>query len=556
MKVDIINLNEYERIDPSRLLNQRGEYYTNGTNNEFFYRCESMFLSSPTNNAIIKKYTNLILGDGIVSDDPKFAKKFKKKELRMFVQDYKIHGNAALRIFYDYNGDIAKVEHVPTRCLAVNIEDDIMDDPTGYWYSFDWNSKNRYKPSFVPAFNSLYADDETKLYEIAYLKSPSPQPIFSLPDWFSGIQYCEMEMEMSNFFINHIKTGFSGATIININKGNTIKEGEDEKIKKGITKKLTGTSGDRVIVSINDNKENQTTVENLSIVDAYQQFDFVESSTREKIMMAHAVNDPDLFGIPSTTGFASDSEKKIQSRKDLYRDVINPMREEILDFLEDIFPDTKMEFKDFEEFNESDTESSEGLKVEMDDKKKVESVDTENIRKFIDECGEDIDLSKWRLVEDMDEEFEVIEMVDTGIARPNAKSSQDFDDVYKIRYRYDGNKSPEREFCKMMMAADKIYRKEDIENMYLSNPDFSPYGLKGGYDIWRYKGGVACKHFWRREIYVNKDRTKGVDPNNPNSKIISPSKMIKESGNVPEVNDPLVYQTPHSMPNMARLSKR
>jgi hypothetical protein len=58
----------------------------------------------------------------------------------------------------------------------------------------------------------------------------------------------------------------------------------------------------------------------------------------------------------------------------------------------------------------------------------------------------------------------------TGSAYPNRKSGQDQkskqteyeDDIYRVRYRYTGSLVGEREFCKKMTDANKIYRKEDI----------------------------------------------------------------------------------------------
>ena len=57
----------------------------------------------------------------------------------------------------------------------------------------------------------------------------------------------------------------------------------------------------------------------------------------------------------------------------------------------------------------------------------------------------------------------------TGTARPNAKSAQDetIDDVkFYTRYKYSGAiQENSREFCRKMIAADKLYRKEDIMQM-------------------------------------------------------------------------------------------
>jgi hypothetical protein len=533
--------------------NNRNKYYTNGSDNDKFYFLEKLYEGSTTTGSVIKKYTNLIFGDGLISDDNRLDDILSKKDLRLFILDYKIYGNSTFRIEYNYKGEIAKIKHLPVKYIAINIEDDLLDDPTSYWVCVDWKQKSKYPPVEYPAYGSIYQEDETKIREIYHLKNDGSDPIFGSPDWESCSQYSELEIELSNYFISHIQGGFSPKTIININQGASDSDEAKQEVLRTIKKQLTGTDGDKLIVSINDNKENQTTVEHLNVPDIYQQFEFVSKEAQSKILMGFRVNDTGLFGLPNTSGFSSDSDKIVQSKRDLYRDVINPIREEILEPIRMFFPDSKIEFKDFEEFDETDPNETAEEDINMMDIS--DDVDSEKIDQFIDECGESIDLEKWELVEDMDKEYQVIDidMADTGTARPNSRSSQDFEDVYKIRYRYTGSESPQREFCRKMMSANKIYRKEDIEQMTLSNPQFAPKGSVS-YSVWLFKGGVNCEHQFSREIYVNKDRTKGVDPNNPNAEIVSATTMIKESGYVPELNDPRVYIKPNNMPNGARLN--
>jgi hypothetical protein len=95
-----------------------------------------------------------------------------------------------------------------------------------------------------------------------------------------------------------------------------------------------------------------------------------------------------------------------------------------------------------------------------------------------------------------------LQLASTGRAIPNARSEQDTDDIL-IRYIYSGSKVPQRDFCKLMMSADKIYRKEDIVRMQRNpvNAGFGPNGARV-YDIWLWKGGVYCYHQWLRRIYI------------------------------------------------------
>jgi hypothetical protein len=82
--------------------------------------------------------------------------------------------------------------------------------------------------------------------------------------------------------------------------------------------------------------------------------------------------------------------------------------------------------------------------------------------------------------------------------------------TFMTRYRYKGRASSNREFCKKMLSADKLYRKEDIEAME-DKPVNRGWGPNGTdyYNIWFYKGGGNCHHFWQKEVYIN---AKGINP--------------------------------------------
>jgi hypothetical protein len=110
--------------------------------------------------------------------------------------------------------------------------------------------------------------------------------------------------------------------------------------------------------------------------------------------------------------------------------------------------------------------------------------------------------------------IEAHELASTGSAKPMAPSDQDETNyagvTFMTRYRYAGSKSPQREFCRKMMSADKLYRKEDIEAMEDRpvNPGWGPNG-SNFYSIWLRKGGGNCYHFFQKEVYIN---AKGINP--------------------------------------------
>ena len=186
------------------------------------------------------------------------------------------------------------------------------------------------------------------------------------------------------------------------------------------------------------------------------------------------------------------------------------------------------------------------------------------LSKFIEEFGEDMPegyeiLSEEEAeeeIEDFDFESELhseyYEFASTGSAYPNRKSGQDQkskqtdyeDDIYRVRYRYTGSLSGERDFCRKMTNTNKIYRKEDI--IAMGSKSVNPgWGVGGAntYSIWKWKGGALCKHKWFRIILVQE----GKRPKN-SDKIISSTEAKSRGVNLPR-NAKEVSVAPHDMPN-------
>lgn len=192
---------------------------------------------------------------------------------------------------------------------------------------------------------------------------------------------------------------------------------------------------------------------------------------------------------------------------------------------------------------------------------------------FLD-LGEEIDLNEWELIssdpvdynkeDELDAELErlnnvstnlmrvALEAVSTGTARTKSVSEQDTK-LYITRYRYSGNQNPEREFCKKMISAKKLYRKEDIQEMSTRNVN-PGFGMSPNpnepYDIFLWKGGGllsdafpngTCKHFWTREMYrkIGTGKNTAARPSTPAD--------VRKAGEIAPTNDNRVYKAPHDM---------
>ena len=87
----------------------------------------------------------------------------------------------------------------------------------------------------------------------------------------------------------------------------------------------------------------------------------------------------------------------------------------------------------------------------------------------------------------------------------------------EIKFRYAGN-SPQRDFCRAMMRLNKVYTEDEINQMNSFNPGFGARG-SNSYDIFKYKGGPNCQHYWeqvrvfregRRSVVVSEGRAAGL----------------------------------------------
>ena len=140
--------------------------------------------------------------------------------------------------------------------------------------------------------------------------------------------------------------------------------------------------------------------------------------------------------------------------------------------------------------------------------------------------------------------------VSTGTSRPNATSEQDKvidGKTYYTRYRYNGRvTSSTRPFCRKMISADKLYRKEDIMalNNKAVNPGWGPYGADT-YSVWMYKGGGNCHHVWTKELYISA-KGFGLDLNNPN--VRKKAWSLAEKAGYKVRNNYLVETRPIDMP--------
>ena len=96
-------------------------------------------------------------------------------------------------------------------------------------------------------------------------------------------------------------------------------------------------------------------------------------------------------------------------------------------------------------------------------------------------------------------------------------------------------------------------RNQVVNSVSKNGKGFGPNG-DTTYDIWLYKGGARCHHFWMRKTYLAKAEGVTPDAKNPNADVSV--NQARKAGVKPEVNNPKVAKRPVDMPNEGFLKPR
>jgi hypothetical protein len=549
-KVSILQLNSYVKPEIEEIRGK--DWVLNGKNNSYFEYVEDRFTGSPTNSTILNAYANLIFGRGLMARNAsrqpmqyaKMLTAIPKKDLRKVVKQYSKQFNAAFQIITNVNGT-KQAKFIDVKKLAFSkIEED--DQITGFYYSDDWYNTNKTIPVFYPAYGTTNGRET----EILYINdNQDSSSYYSLPKYQSGLQYAEMEEEISNFYISHIQNGFSYGYIVNFNDGVPPDEEQREEIERKIRERMTGsTNAGKVFISFNNGKEAAVEIVPLEVSDSHKQWESINVQCEQKIMRAHGVVSPRLFGINDSAGLGNNADE-LETALSLTMDMrINPEQDVLIDALTPFLQEQGIILDlFFEPLNR---------KEEIEENETLPTALSENQidgSKFLIDLGE-VMSDDWELISEeringVPVEINLASPIDNS---PNNASEED-NGLFKVRYVYKGASSPERQFCKDVLNAKLVYRKEDIDKASQSvvQAGMGPNGTNT-YNIFLYKGGVNCQHFWQRQIYLRRNNKK-ISVNEARRRILEIEPSDRADFRLP-VNDKEVAQVASASNNFWKVN--
>lgn len=541
--MEILQLSKYEERSYRETPNREG-FVNYGDDNLFPQYLVDLYHSSATHNALVTSIAMMIYGEGFDASDLEGRLAFDQwnlnDELRKACLDFKIQGGFALEVNWSLDRTtIANVSHLPfenIRSGFVN-EDEIVET---YYYSKDWSDK-REEPVEIHRFHKeMNVEFPT---QILYVKPFSPGSFYyPKPDYVGSINYIELDKEISIYHINNIQNGMSPSFSIHFKNGIPPQE-ERNRIRMDIERQLSGAgNAGKFIVTYSDDPERKPDFEPFQLSDAHNQYQFLSEEVTAKIMVGHRVTSPQMFGV-AVPGKLGGGGELAESAELFEKNVIRPARQVVEEAVKTLL-------------NASGLQSTLVTLAS-------EETNLDGCISYLDEVGEELG-DEWELIDEVEVDYDLEETRDAMWAfaraivpegnRPTAGESEQDTEIIKVRYVYaPGTVSDNsREFCRKMVSAGRVYKKEDIiaAGNRAVNRGWGPNGADT-YSIWLYKGGGDCHHFWKRQTYLRKDNSK--------ISVNQAKKLIREAGvdaKRLEENDKRVAQRPTDMPNNGFLNPR
>jgi hypothetical protein len=554
MKFNLVELSHYNIPHIVEKTNQ--DWVSFGDDNLYPKYLLELFLGSAINGALIKSIGAMIYGEGLAATNVNESEATQESWLKVntllhnspddvlkdLAMDLKLFGGCYINVIWSNDRkSIAKISHIGAQYIRSGKM--IDGEINTYYYSSDWSNwkKSHHKPRPYPAFNT---NDRTNASQILMIRDKNPALFYGFaPDYIAATDYIQLDLEIAQFHLANISNGMFPSMAINFANGVPTEE-ERTTIERQIQQKFSGSGNSgRILISFNDGKDTSPEIIPIDSNNASESYQFLSKEVVNKVLSGHRVTSPLLFGIRAEGGGLGSNADELRDAFSLFNNtVVIPFQNILLKGLEKIFRvndiDLDLYFKtlkpaDFIDLEVTETQSDEDQEKEGVSKDDFVEMSDDDLGAVYDDLeGEIIEDEKWEIVDERDQGAEEsYENWAKRLIRENKK--EEFADeiksnedkfsyldksFYRVRFKYAvGSRKPSsstRKFCQNMMRLAKggfVYRIEDIDKASDAgiNRQLGHKGRK--YDLFKFKGGVYCRHVWKEVLYRLKKGTELKD---------------------------------------------
>ena len=333
-------INFHDNVLPVFKENKAKGYVTFGADNLYPDFLIELFNKSPKHNAIVSSKASYVAGIGTKVIGQNTVDIAKAEAKIQAINAYETLNQVKNKIAYDlelFNGycleiiwnkaktAIAEIYHIPFKNIRKGLEGE-------YVYCEDWTDRKAEQVHYQP-FNATTRESKSLYYCQFYRPGQGEYP---LPDYVGALKYIEVDTEISNYYLNSIKNGFTAQTHIQLFKGIPTPE-EARATARRFKENYQGTdNAGGLIIQYNDPQEKESVISNLQPSDFDKQFDLLNKTVQQEIFVAHKVNSPMLFGV-RVEGQLGGRSEMIEAYEMFQQSYIEPRQQKIDDTLTYLF---------------------------------------------------------------------------------------------------------------------------------------------------------------------------------------------------------------------------
>lgn len=563
---------------------QGQDYISYGSDDSYGRYLEFLYFSSSMHSAIVNGVASMIYGEGLDATDRQEEGKQEqwlrlqmllgsgeKDLLQKLSLDLKLYGQCYVNVIWNRaRTEIAELHHLPVHTIRAGVAEPDGSIPL-YYYKRDWHKRHKQeKAQVIRAFDE---DDRTEASRVLHIKRYAPSfHYYGLPDYVGSVGYIELDHEIQSFHLNNIKNSFMPSMLLSFTNGIPTDE-ERFEIERKVQEKFQGAqNAGKLLITFNDGTDTTPQFEAITSNGSDGMYEYLSTEVSRKVLSGHRVTSPLLFGVKGDgSGFGNNAEELRDSYSLFHNSVVIPFQNILLDGLEPILNTNGIHldlyFKSLKPADFIDLEGGSGISPQPDAETPSEAPQNASELESFIAMGEASDLEGYTCIDERKVEYELEEELDArlhefasvvpGAGGVDADSPEQDNPLFKVRYQYapltyDKNDAGDkdvksREFCVKMVDSAKIYTKEQIEaaGSIAVNPGFGPNGAST-YNIWLYKGGPRCHHFWMRKTYLRDGSSISVNEARRLINKLPPDS--RDEVRLP-VNDPRVARRPVDMPN-------
>jgi hypothetical protein len=270
-----------------------------GADNLYPFELIDLYNDSSTHNAIVNGKVGYIVGNGLEGGCIESMKWLSQANIdedwtsltKRLTLDYELFNGYAIEVIRTKVGN--QYHHLDFANIRVGLDGSIK-------YADDWITEKgtrNSKPTiqYLDRYNPR--DLEQKRGVIYHVDYRPNLKYYPLPVYVGSLAEIKTDVQIGDYWLNEVKNGFVGGTLIQHNNGVPETKEEAEKFEKAFQEKFGKATGTKIVHLFSPTKENGSEITNLNGNDLHNRYIEMSNRVKESIFIGHRVTNPILFGV-------------------------------------------------------------------------------------------------------------------------------------------------------------------------------------------------------------------------------------------------------------------